>query len=177
MPVLSNTMINNREQDDGELFSSVSHLLPLYAFTKCPLGHLYLISLPSLPALSVCCLHFTYRIQEHTVNPVHDAINLYIHTVRSIHSDEVREKQMSQLSAVYSAEAAVLGKALHGDVHTSLEHFFDCHLFLLRDKCQVVARLLDMGDLMCTWQTYGKHPVLVEKKSIEQLHKCIINSY
>jgi len=111
-------------------------------------------SLPSLPALSICCL-YSYRNQKHTVNSVCDAIALCILTVRFTHSDEIREKQMSQLSGVYSTETTVQRKALHGDVHTRQRHFFfDRHLFLLRDKCQVVARLLDMGDLMCTWQTY-----------------------
>lgn len=133
------------------LFSSVSLLLPLYAFTKCPLSHLSCLSLYlisqwlsfSFSTFSTCIVHLlssffsiTYRIQKHTVNPVHDAIALCILTVRSIHSDEIREKQMSQLSAVYSAEAAVQRKARHEDVHTRHRRFFvffcDRHLFLLR---------------------------------------------
>lgn len=112
-------------------FSSVSLLLPLYAFTKCPLGHLsclslYLISqrLTNLfSVFSTCHVHLlssflsiTYRIQKHTVNSVGNVIAACILTVRSIRCDEIRGKQMSQLSAVFSAEAAVLRKALHGDV-------------------------------------------------------------
>lgn len=151
-------MINNREQDDGEPYFICQPLAPSLCIHKMSFGPpLMSVSLSHLSAFSTCIvcllssfLSITYRIQEHTVNPVHDAIALCILTVRSIHSDEIREKQMSQLSAVYSAEAAVPGKALHGDVHTRHKHFFDGHLFLLRDKCQVVARLLDMGDLMCT---------------------------
>lgn len=156
----ANTMINNREQGDGEQFFICQPLSMLSQNVLRATSPVCLSissfsgsrshSLPSLPALFICCL-YSYRNQKHTVNPVRDAIAPCILTVRFIHSDEIREKQLSQLSAVYSERLCmetfipVTGRCFF---------FFDRHLFLLRDKCQVVARLLGMRDLMCTWQTY-----------------------
>lgn len=111
-------MINKRPK----WWRAVSHLsslsLPLCAFTKCPLGHLaclspylnlflsYLTSLALVlhPALHIQISYSTYWSKA--CSKLDDTIVLCILTACSIHTDEIREKMMSRLSAVYSTGAA-----------------------------------------------------------------------